>query len=324
MGRCGMLTTMINTLLPLFAMMGFGLGAGYKGMLPEESSSILNTFVYRFTLPSLIFGSLASSPAAEIFQWQFMEGFALAMLCAYLVAFLISCFSFKCHFTEGGLRSTAASFPNTAYLGFPILLSLFEGSSHAVIAVTLATLMPTLVLMLAIGKLEFHRADKGRSSWHTLGTVCFSLLKTPVIGASVAGILWSCFGLGLPESLTLFFHDFGMASVPCALFAMGMVIGKSGLSVSPMDLLSVSVVKMVIQPVLAAFFLVMCHVSGDWLIMGVLLSGLPTAMVSYLVAKDYGLYEDGSSAAVLVSTLLCVVTIPATLALASRFGLALA
>lgn len=318
-----MFSLLVNTLLPLFAIMGLGVVAGNRGLLPESSAAVLNTFVYRFTLPCLIFGSLAASPAREILQWHFMEGFVFAMLGAYLVMFLVSCLSFGCHFTEGGLRSAAASFPNTAYLGFPILLSIFKGNPHAVIAVTLATLMPTGVLILAIGKIEFHRAKKGEPALVTVVTVCASLLKTPIIGASFGGVLVSCLGWGLPEALGIFFHDFGMASVPCALFAMGMVIGKSGLTLSPWDLLSVNVVKMVVQPLLAAGFLLMFHVSGDWLLMGILLSGLPTAMVAYLVAKDYGIYEAGSSAAVLVSTLLCLVTIPVTLALASYFGLGL-
>ncbi|MBI9092002.1 MAG: AEC family transporter [Desulfobacterium sp.] len=316
-----MFSIMVNTLVPLFGTMGLGVAAGKGGMLPETSATVLNTFVYRFTLPCLIFGSLAGSSAREILQWNFMAGFTLAMLGSYLIMFIVSCFLFRSHFTEAGLRSVSASFPNTAYLGFPILLSIFNGNPHAVIAVTLATLMPTALLILAIGKLEFHRAKKGEHALRTFMTVFFSLVRTPVIGASLGGILFSVLGLELPRAIGIFCHDFGMASVPCALFAMGMVIGKSGLSLSLADLVSVTLVKMIVQPILAALFLLALHVSGDWLIMGILLSGLPTAMVAYLVAKDYEIYEAGSSAAILVSTLLCILTIPATLALASYFGL---
>lgn len=316
-----MVTIMVNTLVPLFATMGLGFAAGKRALLPETSATVINTFVYRFTLPCLIFGSLAGSSAREILQWNFMAGFLLAMVGSYFIMFLVSCFFFRSHFTEGGLRSLTASFPNTAYLGFPILLSIFKGNPHAVIAVTLSTLMPTAVLVLGIGKLEFHRAEKGQHPFRTFTTVVFSVLRTPVIGASLGGLLFSVLGLGLPKALVSFCHDFGMASVPCALFAMGMVIGKSGLSISLADLLSVNLVKMVVQPILAALFLLAFHVSGDWLIMGVLLSGLPTAMVCYLVAKDYGIYDTGSSATILVSTLLCIVTIPATLALSAYFGL---
>ncbi|MCP4119943.1 MAG: AEC family transporter [Desulfobacteraceae bacterium] len=315
-----MFTIIVNTLVPLFATMGLGFAAGKRALLPQNTATVLNTFVFRFTLPCLIFGALAGSPAREILQWNFMAGFTFAMLGAYLIMFIVSCFSFRSHFTEAGLRSASASFPNTAYLGFPILLSIFDGNPHAVIAVTLASLLPTVVLVLAIGKLEFHRAEKGKHPLCTFMTVFFSLMKTPVIGASLGGFLFSVLGLGLPKALGIFCHDFGMASVPCALFAMGMVIGRSGLSISPADLFSVNLVKMVVQPILAALFLLAFHVSGDWLIMGVLLSGLPTAMVAYMVAKDYGIYEAGSSAAILVSTLLCILTIPATLALAAWFG----
>ena len=314
-----MSTVIMNTLIPLFAIMGLGFGAGKRAMLPNGSATALNTFVYKFTLPSLIFGSLATAPAGEVLQWNFMGGFTLAMLCAYLIMFLVSGFFFGSHFTEGGLRSAAASFPNTAYLGFPILISIFKGNPHAIIAVTLATLLPTAVLILAIGKLEFHRAEKGKSLCATASTVGISLIKTPIIGASFAGVLFSLLGLGLPKALGVFFHDFGMASVPCALFAMGMVIGKNGLTISPKDLMAVNLIKMVIQPVLATLFLLMFNVKGDWLIMGILLSGLPTAMAAYLIAEDYNIYEAGSSAAILVSTLLCIITIPATLLLAAHF-----
>ncbi len=75
-----MFSIMVNTLVPLFGTMGLGFAAGKRAMLPESSATVLNTFVYRFTLPCLIFGSLAGSSAREILQWNFMAGFTLATL----------------------------------------------------------------------------------------------------------------------------------------------------------------------------------------------------------------------------------------------------
>lgn len=317
-----MLMVVISTLLPLFLMVLVGWYAQRKGVLSDGSAAALNDFVYYFALPALIFVSLATTPIAEIFQFRFIAGFSLAMFASYIIMFGISSFFFKAHHTESCLRSTSASYPNCAYLGFPIMLSLFNGSRQAFVASTLAVLVPTLIIMLVVAEFELHRGAGQKSFLCVFRDVILSMMKTPVISAAFAGIAFSLLGITMPEFLVGGLKSFGMASIPCALFAVGMLMCKLESDLKMRNVLSVNLVKIIIQPILAAFFLLLFHVTGKMLLMGVLLAGMPTAAVACVLSQVYSTCESETSATVFVSMLLYVPIFSLTLFVADGFGLA--
>ncbi|WP_243544040.1 AEC family transporter [Pseudodesulfovibrio tunisiensis] len=315
-----MLMTVVSTLLPLFLMVLGGWYAQRRGILADGSAAALNDFVYYFALPALIFVSLATTPISEIFQFRFIAGFTLAMFASYILMFLVSAIFFKAHHTESCLRSTSASYPNCAYLGFPIILSLFHGSREAYVASTLAVLVPTLIVMLVVAEFEMHRSEN-KSLLRIMGNVTLTMLKTPVISCAFLGIAFSLCGLTMPEFLANGLRSFGMASIPCALFAVGMLMCGLESDLKIRNILSVNLVKIVIHPILAAVFLLLFDVSGKMLLMGILLAGMPTAALACVFSQVYNTCESETSATVFLSMLLYVPTFSITLMVADGFGL---
>ncbi|WP_031485156.1 AEC family transporter [Maridesulfovibrio frigidus] len=310
-----------TSLIPLFLMIIGGAFTYRKEILPENSSSVLNGFVYYFTLPALLFGTLATTPFHEIARVGYISGYAAAMLLSYLFMFLISKYFFKAHYTESGIRAITASFPNSAYLGIPVMLSLFGDSKEVLIATTLAIILPTLVIILVVAKFSLHRADKSMSKTSVILSITFSMLKTPIIGFALLGIIFSVFNIPLPEFLAQSLHDFGMASVPCALFSIGMLICKQKMKIEWTKILSVNLIKMIIHPVFAAFLFMFFGVKGNMLLMGIVLSGMPSAALSCILAQEYQTLEMETSASVLASMILYMPCLFLTLFIAAKFGL---
>ena len=114
-------------------------------------------------------------------------------------------------------------------------------------------------------------------------------------------------------------QQIGNTSSPCALFAIGMVLAKAmryqkdSSVFSPKNFIELSLInlfKLVIQPALVYFMLCRFGVGGDYLIMGVLLSALPTAASVYLLAQRYNTQASTSAQGILFGTLVTFFSLP--------------
>lgn len=316
-----MLITVLSALTPLFLMIIAGGFCYRQQILPENTATVLNGFVYYFTLPALLFGSLATTPFEEIAQLRFIGGYLTAMIIAYWLMFVGSRQLFKGHYTENGMRACSGSFPNSAYLGLPIMMYLYDGGRQALIATTLAIILPIVLVIMVVATFELSKADKSKSSLEVIWQIALSMLKTPLIGASFAGAVFSFMHFKLPDYITVGLHDFGMASVPCALFAIGIMIVRQKMEIKISKIAVVNLFKLIIHPLLAAACLVAFGVHGEMLLMGIILAGMPIATISCVLAETYQTCEAETSATVLVSMILYSGTLIVTLLIAGEFGL---
>lgn len=316
-----MVTLVLCALIPIFLMIISGGFAYRREILPENSAAVLNGFVCYFTLPALIFGTLATTPIHEIAQLGFISAFTGAMLMSYLLMFIFSKYAFKSHYTESSMRAMSGSFPNCAFLGLPVMLSLFGSGKDVLVATTLAILLPTVLIIIVVAMFSLHRADKDKSVFSILYSIVVSMLKTPLIASAFVGILFSVLQIPLPEFLIKSLHSFGMASIPCALFAVGIVLCKQRIELEWAKLLSVNFTKMVLHPVIAALLLLLFKVPENMLLMGIVLSGMPAAALTCVLSQEYETLEMETSTCVLTTTILYMPCLFGTLAIANIFGI---
>ncbi|NDV27578.1 AEC family transporter [Desulfovibrio sp. JC010] len=318
-----MLVTALSALTPLLLMILAGYFSYRRQILPENSAAVLNDFVYYFTLPALLFSSLAVTPFEEIAQGNFIAGYLVALVGIYFLGFLISKFALKGSFTENSMRAGTASFPNSGYLGLPIMMYLFEGSRQALLATTLGIILPIIIVILIVSSFALHAADKSQSRIRVVWEIVLSMIKTPLIGASFIGAVYSFLHYELPDFLEVGLHNFGMASVPCALFSVGILLARNKMELKVMNIGLVNLVKLIIHPLLAAACLWAFGVRGTMLLMGILLTGMPVAAISCVLAETYQTCEAETSATFLVSMILYIPMLYLTLLLTDMCGLPL-
>ncbi|SME87705.1 AEC family transporter [Desulfovibrio gilichinskyi] len=316
-----MVTLVICALIPIFLMIIGGGFAYRREILPENSAAVLNGFVCYFTLPALIFGTLATTPVHEIAQLGFISAFTGSMVVSYLLMFIFSKYVFKSHYTESSMRALSGSFPNCAFLGLPVMLSLFGSGKDVLIATTLAILLPTVLIIIVVATFSLHRADKDKSVFAILCSIMISMLKTPLIASALVGIMFSVLQIQLPEFLSKSLHSFGMTSIPCALFAVGIVLCKQKIELKWVNILSVNFSKMVLQPVIAAILLLLFKVPENMFLMGVVLAGMPAAALTCVLAQEYNTLEMETSTFLLITTLIYLPCLLGTLAIANLFGI---
>ncbi len=323
----------LSALVPVFGIIVLGMCVERMGSLPKGTPAALNQFVFRVSLPALLFYAVARKTPEELARGGFAAGTVAGMLLAFALGYLLCSRWGRRHGPDVAVLAQAASFPNSAFLGLPIVTALVPGSDDAVLAGGMVSVLCLAVLLVTMARLEAIRRGGGLSL-RVLREVAMALGRNPILLASVAGVAVSLSGLGLARPVAAMASMLGATASPCALFGIGMVLAAQltaegagcppdgvgsgsgdGGECDPQALsplvrqVVVNVVKLFAHPALTWLCLWAFGVRGQWLGMGVLFAAMPTAAVAYVVAESYGAGARDTSRAIVVSTLLSALTL---------------
>jgi hypothetical protein len=130
----------------------------------------------------------------------------------------------------------------------------------------------------------------------------------------VLGLALSLLDLRLPAPVARLATLLGGATVPLVFLALGIRLDWKGLRGQLRPLLVASVIRLAIVPVLVLAVATALGLRGVVRDVTVLEAAMPSAMMSAVVADRYGCDGPLGTAAVVLTTLLGVVSIPAWIA----------
>ena len=292
--------------LPFFAVIGVGFFAGRSGFFPESAAAILTKFVFYFALSAMLFGFASSQKLGDVLDWDIVGAYLLGTLAVYLLATWVAMLR-KRGVEESAVEAQISVVGNVGFLGIPMLaLLLGEAALKSVLMVLAVDLIVfgSLIVILITG------ARDGRVSPAILLTVGGGLIRNPMIVAIVLGFLWSATGVALPVPVKSFLDLLGGAATPGALFAIGASLAsKSTERVVVAGWLSFA--KLVLHPLAVTGVAVwLFDISAYDRGVMIAAAALPVAGNVYILAQHYGVAPQRASAAILVSTMLSIVTVP--------------
>jgi len=297
--------------LPFFAIIGLGYLAGRARFFPEEATAYLTRFVFFFALSAMLFRFAATLPIAEIFDLNIALGYLFGSVLVYVLATIVAGFRGE-GLAVAAFEAQSAVIGNVGFLGIPMFIALYGtaaiGPNVMVLAIDLIVFSSLIVIVVNV-------AQDGRLSLRTFRTVGLGLVRNPMIVAISAGLAWSLTDWTIPRVMDDFLVTLGNAATPGALFAIGASLaGKSAERLSVAGWLSFC--KLVLHPAAVAvgvLWLFPVDPFAATVVIG--LAALPVAGNIYMLAQHYGVAVHRVSAAIFVSTLLSILTLPAVLAL---------
>jgi malonate transporter and related proteins len=296
--------------LPFFALIGLGYWAGQTRFFTAEATAYLTKFVFYFALSAMLFGFAANLSLAEIFDIRVVAAYLTGTLAIYLVA-MIAAFARRLPLAEAAVEAQVAVIGNTGFLGVPMLVVILGPAAAGPVLLVLAI---DLIVFSSLITLLITGAREGRLSVAVLGRLGIGLLKNPMIVSMAAGLAWSATALPVPGPVNEFLSILGAAATPGALFAIGASLaGKSAERVQTAAWLSSC--KLILHPAaVAVAALVLFDV--DPFAAGVMIAAaaLPVAGNVYILAQHYGVAPRRVSAAILFSTAVSILTVPAVIA----------
>ncbi len=305
---------LLNVVLPVFGIILAGYLCGRFRLLGEASSESLNRFVYFLALPALFFISIARVGVAEVLNWRFLAAYGGGVAVTALIAVAAGRRLFPNRLAAQALQGLAAIFANTGYMGIPLLVTAF-GPAAALPAIIATVLNGAVIMALGIFIVEMDLSrDRGA------GVVIFDALlgvaKSPLVLSAAGGILCSSAGIALPEAVGRFCDILGAAAPPAALFAIGLFLVGRSLTAGFGETSWLVLHKLLLQPlVTAGIAFGLLPMERLWAVSAVALAALPTGSLVFVLAQQYGVYTQRATAAILVSTVLSIVTLFALFAL---------
>ncbi len=295
---------------PFFALVLCGYLAARRAYLPLEAIPGLNTFVLYFALPCMLYRFVSTTPVAELLDPGLI---AVYSLCALIMVGLTIGLTLgsSIHWNDAAFGALVAAFPNSGFMGVPLLVTLLgpRAAGPAIVTIMIDMLLTTS-LCIALSRLD-------SSASHSVAVAVRKALRgvavNPLPWAILFGAIASASGLVLPGALMQTVGLLADAASPVALFTIGAVLARSqvqALQPSPLSqTLPVALLKLLLHPLLvllvgAAAILLGLPLSKFALSVIVLVAALPSASNVSLLAERYGADNGRVARIILFSTAL--------------------
>ncbi len=294
-----------STILPVFGIVLLGYITARIGVFRELAVDGVAQYVFAIAIPLLLFRTTAGRSLPAEVPWDFLYTYYGGALAVFVLGMLVSGAVFKGALAEQGVFGGASAYSNTVLLGLPIVFQVLGEAAalplFILIGVHSLVLVPLIVAAISIGRRE--GGTIGRVLRETIG----EMLQNPIIIALLAGALYGRFATTLPAPVDYVVKTLGDTAGPCALFALGGVLARYRLAGQIKEAATISVLKLAVHPLVVWILgTQVFHVRSDWLLVAVLLAGMPTGINVFIFAHRFTVATGTIGIAVVMSTALAV------------------
>ena len=305
---------LLPTLLQIFLTVFLGWLSGTLGIFGTREAKGLGIFVSKYSLPALIFISLASLNISDI-KWSFLLAILVSKSIIFITVLMVDLLLNR-NMSRAALFAIYSTQTNDFGIGLPILSSVYSpdhplvGLLYLVAPISLLILNPIGFVMLEVDK-DRGKEERGSVLTTVLG-VLRGLLTNPVVVMTVLGVLGNIvFSSSPPPHLAKFLTSLGSAFSALAPFSLGLgmvnkLAGLRGESTKPIAALVAT--KTIVTPLLTYMMVERISVLLDGVAdpsltnFALLLGSFPTALGVASYASDYMVSADLISGAIVLGT----------------------
>ena len=315
----------LRVTFPFFALVLCGYWAARRQMLPFEAIPGLNGFVLFFALPCMLFQFGAKTPIAQLLDASafFMYLFCALVMVAFVVAITLNK---RFGWNDAAFGALVGAFPNTGFMGVPLLVALLGTAAAGPAIVTIVIdMVITTSLCIALSRLDgAGQQGVGQAAKNAL----LGVVKNPLPWAILLGTLFSAFQIELPGPVEKTVSLLGDAASPVALFTIGAVLARSQKIAhhaqhGPLtwkDYVPVALIKLFLHPVLVlvvglAAISMGAPIDPFALKVMVLVAALPSASNVAMLSERFGADNGRIARIILVSTAAAFLTFSGAVAL---------
>jgi predicted permease len=219
--------SVVQVTLPFFTLVLLGYIATRRGLLPIAAIPGLNAFVLFFALPCMLFRFGASTPIAQLLD---ASVFIVYLPCALAMVGLTIALtrSRRTTWNNASLGALVAAFPNTGFMGMPMLVALLGAkvAGPTIITITIDMVITTS-LCVALSRLDAAGEHGVRVA---LRKALLGMVSNPMPWAILLGTAFSALNVELLGPVAKTVELLGNAASPAALFTIGSVLARTSIT----------------------------------------------------------------------------------------------
>jgi len=214
--------SLIGAFLPFFLLVALGSLAIGRRWVPPEGLGALTAFVLFMALPAMLFRLGASGALLQPALAQVLVIYAAAGVLV-LAAALAWAAQRRLDRLDGGMAGLVTVFPNTGFLGIPLLTGLMGAQAAGVLAATIVVdVLLFSSVCLAWAHSQGHGPEDG--AWRAAAKSLRGALRNPLLWSMGLGLAWGQTHMAVPKPIDDTLRLLGLAATPVALFTLGGIL----------------------------------------------------------------------------------------------------
>lgn len=292
------LSVLVTQMLILFLLILCGYAAGRSRVLKKEDVPILSKVVLNLGIPGVVLASVSDGCALTVTEiFLCLAGFlAFTVFCALLAKITVKLLGIK---ADKRLYEFMYTFSNIGFMGLPVVQAVM---GEEVMIYAMLFLIPNNLVLFSYG--EYLMRD-------TKGLSLKSFFSPPIL-ASILAVGICLLDLRFPYPIARAVSYMGGITTPLAMIIIGITL--NGVQVREMikdkDLLVFLVVKMLVFPLVGYGFLYALSVPDVMIQILILMMAMPIPANTIIYASLYQKNVSLASQAAVLTSLVCIVSIP--------------
>lgn len=302
----------LGKVLILFLLLLAGFIARRLKIFDNTTTRGINNIILKVTLPALTIVSMQmnynTSLLVESVQLLFIS------ICVYATSFFIALvipFILKPHNGEKGVFQFVIIFSNVAFMGFPVVKSVFGESAlfyAAIYNLPFNFLTFTLGVILLMQDRLFSRTSEVGSTYK----ISLKQVLNPGVISVIIGFALFTMNIHLPQVIKEPMELLGNVTIPMSMFVIGAILAQNSLTKAFTNwrLYILSGLRLLVLPCI--LWLILRNFIDNKMFLGVivLICGMPAAASTPILAQAYGGNYETAAQSVFLSTMLSIFTIP--------------
>ncbi|MCR4650885.1 MAG: AEC family transporter [Lachnospiraceae bacterium] len=317
----------LNTTIPIFLLMVVGYFLKSAKLIDDVFASKLNSFVFKVSLPVLVFEDLATVDFKEAWNGKFVLFCFAVTVASITISSLISlCLRSK---NERGEFIQASYRSSAALLGLAFIQNIYGSSGLGPLMIIGSVPLYNICACIVLTITSPSRNDNATSASGSTDKIdtaiirktVISVLKNPIIIGIFVGLVWSFFHLPLPSVIASVVGRIGATATPLGLIAMGASFEWKKAAKCGSTAIAASFIKLIGY---GALFLPVAIAMGyrkEELIAILVMLCSATTVSCYVMAKNMGHEAVLTSAVVMLTTFLSAFTLTGWLFILKTFSL---
>jgi malonate transporter and related proteins len=302
-------TTILNSLAPVFFVLGLGYLAGLWKMVDNKNVHSINVMLMNFALPCALFLAIARASSKVLAQqYRLVVALALAMVLIYAMTWILQRWMFHIEPNEAGIQSLTVSFSNNVAVGLPLLLSMYGPEGTIAVAASIGVgsivISPVTLVILESGTEKARSMPVRTRLLYAVWQSC----KRPITWAPLLGVAFSLIGIPIPDIAGRMLNLIGQCTAGVALFLTGLILSAQPFRLGGNAIMSV-ILKNIVQVALMFGFVLLLRVPAPEARQGVLLAAVPAGFFGTVFGARFGVASVEASSTLIASTVFSIVTL---------------
>lgn len=306
----------LNATVPVFLLMMLGLFFKKIGWIDDVFAAKMNQFVFRVSLPVLVFEDLAAVDFKEAWNGRFVLFCFVVTLASILISAGVSSFlkdrSLRGEFIQASYRSSAA------LLGVAFIQNIYGNSGMAPMMIIGSV---PLYNAMAVVVLSLFGPEKRKIDLAMAKKTLRGIVTNPIIIGIVLGLFWSAFRIPMPVIMEKTVSRIGAVATPMGLMAMGAGVDVKKAFQTGRPAVLAAAMKLVGYVAVFLPVAVFLGFRREELMAILIMLGSATTVSCYVMAKNMGHEGVLTSSTVVLTTLLSAFTLTGWLYLLKSLGM---